>query len=182
MSEWASAFEAKSDQINAIDLIAGPQTFTIESLSHGTLEQPMNIHLAESPGKAYRPSRTMRRFMAKVWGGKPDLWIGRRLTLYRNPKIRFGKDEVGGIEISHVSGIDSAMTFVLPGAKGGRPKTYTAQPLQDAPPAAQAIPDDVRANAEKAASEGQLPAYKAWLKEQGAPEHIMQYINEMEAK
>lgn len=179
MDEWASALEAKSDQINAIDLIGGPQTFTIESVSHGTPEQPMNIHLVESPGKAYRPSRTMRRFMAKTWGWPPTTWAGKRLTLYRNPKIRFGKDEVGGIEISHVSDISSSMTFVLPGARGGRPKSYTAEPLVEAP---LTVPADVIQAATKAQSEGQLDVYKNWLVEHQAPTHIMQYINEMEAK
>lgn len=178
MDEWASALEAKSDQINAIDLIGGPQTFTIESVSHGSAEQPMNIHLVESPGKAYRPSRTMRRFMAKTWGWPPTTWAGKRLTLYRNPKIRFGKDEVGGIEISHVSDISSSMTFVLPGARGGRPKTYTAEPLVEAP---LEVPADVIETATKAHAEGNLEAYKQWLVENNAPQHIIQAVEKIGA-
>ncbi|TAP26828.1 hypothetical protein [Arthrobacter sp. S41] len=126
--DWSTAFDAKSDQLNAIDLITGPRTFTIESISKGNSDQPMNIHLVDLPGRAYRPSLTMRRFMAKVWG-RVDNWIGKQLTLYRNPEIRFGKDKVGGIEISHVSGIEKPMTFLLPGARGARFKNYKAEPL-----------------------------------------------------
>jgi len=179
MDEWASALEAKSDQINAIDLIGGPQTFTIESVSHGTPEQPMNIHLVESPGKAYRPSRTMRRFMAKTWGWPPTTWAGKRLTIYRNPKTRFGKDEVGGIEISHVSDISAPMTFVLPGAKGARPKSWTAQPLVES---VQEVPADVIETATKAHAEGNLEAYKQWLVDNNAPQHIIQAVNEIGSK
>lgn len=179
MDEWASALEAKSDQINAIDLIGGPQTFTIESVSHGTPEQPMNIHLIESPGKAYRPSRTMRRFMAKTWGWPPTTWAGKRLTIYRNPKTRFGKDEVGGIEISHVSDISAPMTFVLPGAKGARPKSWTAQPLVESAPE---VPADVIETATKAHAEGNLEAYKQWLVDNNAPQHIIQAVNEIGSK
>lgn len=179
MDEWASALEAKSDQINAIDLIGGPQTFTIESVSHGTPEQPMNIHLVESPGKAYRPSRTMRRFMAETWGWPPTTWAGKRLTVYRNPKTRFGKDEVGGIEISHVSDISAPMTFVLPGAKGARPKSWTAQPLVESAPE---VPSDVIETATKAQAEGNLEAYKQWLVDNNAPQHIIQAVNEIGSK
>lgn len=178
MDEWASALEAKSDQINAIDLIGGPQTFTIESVTHGSADQPMNIHLVESPGKAYRPSRTMRRFMAKTWGWPPPSWVGKRLTLYRNPKIRFGKDEVGGIEISHVSDISSSMTFVLPGARGGRPKSYTAEPLAEAP---LTVPADVIETATKAHADGNLEAYKQWLVDNNAPQHIIQAVEKIGA-
>ncbi|MGX1809684.1 hypothetical protein ACWIGI_28520 [Nocardia sp. NPDC055321] len=35
----------KSDQIQADDLIAGPRTVTIESVSAGSVEQPVNIHV-----------------------------------------------------------------------------------------------------------------------------------------
>jgi succinate dehydrogenase / fumarate reductase, membrane anchor subunit len=36
-----------SDQLDAVDLLSGPRTFTIESVSKGNAEQPVQIHLAE---------------------------------------------------------------------------------------------------------------------------------------
>ena len=50
----------RSDQINAEDLLAGPQTFTIEKVTKGSSEQPINIHLAELPGRPWRTSKSMR--------------------------------------------------------------------------------------------------------------------------
>ena len=44
----------RSDQINADDLIAGPITVTITDAYPGGAEQPVDITLAETPGRAYR--------------------------------------------------------------------------------------------------------------------------------
>ena len=42
----------RSDQINADDLIAGPITVTITDAYPGGAEQPVDITLAETPGRA----------------------------------------------------------------------------------------------------------------------------------
>ena len=39
----------KSDQLDAVDLLSGPRTFTIERVSTHNAEQPFNFHLAEFP-------------------------------------------------------------------------------------------------------------------------------------
>ena len=57
-----------STQINADDLIASPITVTIESVSAGNAEQPVNINTIETPGRAYRPSKSMRRVLVAAWG------------------------------------------------------------------------------------------------------------------
>ena len=43
-----------SDQLDAVDLIGGPRTFTITKVSKGNAEQPVNVHLAEFP-RVWRP-------------------------------------------------------------------------------------------------------------------------------
>jgi hypothetical protein len=53
----------KSDQLNAEDLLTGPRTFTITEVRKGSLEQPVDIHLAEFPGRPFRPSKTVRRIL-----------------------------------------------------------------------------------------------------------------------
>ena len=40
------------------------------------------------------------------------------------------------------------------------------------------IPDDVKANTERALTEGTIVQYIAWLTENNAPAHILQYVNE----
>ena len=120
--------EARSDQINAADLIA-PRTITITDITKGTPEQPVNVTTAEyGPAKVYKPSKSMRRVLATVWGTDASVWIGRQLTIYCDPDITFGKDRVGGIRISHVSHIDKPADILLTVSRGKR-TTFTVQPL-----------------------------------------------------
>lgn len=126
----------KSDQVNADDLISGPVTVTIQEVVKGSIEQPVDVRLVEFPGRAYRPSKSMRRVMVMAWGPEAAAYTGRRLTLYRNPEITFGKDKVGGIEISHLSDLPKPLTVALTATRGKR-KSFTVQPLPDAPKPAQ---------------------------------------------
>lgn len=126
--DMTESIAPKSDQLNAEDLRTGPRTFTIENVTKGSQEQPFNFHLAEIPGRPYRPSKTMRRIMVAAWGKDPLAYIGKRLTLYRNPEITFGKTKVGGIEISHMTDVEKAKKIVLPVSKG-RYQTFVIEPL-----------------------------------------------------
>lgn len=131
--DLTASIAPKSDQINADDLISGPRTFTVERVTSGSTEQPFNIHLVENPGRPYRPSKSMRRVLVMAWGKDSDDWpTGGRVTLYRDPEVKFGRDEVGGIKISHLSHIDRPMTFALTEKRGSR-KPHTVQPLPHTP-------------------------------------------------
>jgi len=120
----------KSDQLNADDLMVTPVTVTIKDVQQGTLEQPVNVNLVEYPGRAYRPSKSMRRVMVAAWGPDTTTYAGHRMTLFRNPEIKFGADKVGGIEISHLSHIDAPLTVALTATRGKR-KNFTVQPMVD---------------------------------------------------
>lgn len=120
----------KSDQLNADDLMAGPVTVTIREVARGSAEQPVDVHLEEFPGRAYRPSKSMRRVLVLAWGPEASAYAGRRITLYRNPEITFGKDKVGGIEISHLSHLTKPLTVALTAMRGKR-KNFTVQPLAE---------------------------------------------------
>jgi len=124
----------KSDQLNADDLIAGPVTVTVQEVVQGTAEQPVDVRLVEFPGRAYRPSKSMRRVMVMAWGAEASTYAGRRITLFRNPEITFGRDKVGGIEISHLSNIDKPLTVALTATRGKR-KNFTVGPLAAPAPA-----------------------------------------------
>ena len=126
----------KSDQLNADDLMFNAVTVTIRDFTTGTSEQFWNYHLVEFPTRAYRPSKTMVRLMRRVWGEETDGHLGRRLTLFRNPEIMFGREKVGGIEISHMSHIDKPQTHRLTVARG-KTRTFTVTPLADATPTPQ---------------------------------------------
>ena len=117
-----------STQLNADDLMAGPITVTIKDVTAGSPEQPFNVNLVEYPGRAYRPSKSMRRVMVIAWGAESSAYTGRQLTLYRNPDIMFGGIKVGGIEISALSDIADTLTIPLTVTRGKR-KGFTVKPL-----------------------------------------------------
>ena len=120
----------KSDQLNADDLIAGPRTITITAVTKGTAEQPVNLVTKEfGDGRPYKPGLSMRRVIAAMWGTDAAAYIGRQLTLYRDDKIRFGGQEVGGIRISHASHIDRPHTVNITVTRGKR-APFTVQPLE----------------------------------------------------
>lgn len=120
----------RSDQANAEDFLTGPRTFQIEKVVAGTAEQPVEVHLVELPGRPYKPSKSMRRVMVVAWGAEASVYAGRRLTLFRNPDITFGKDRVGGIEISHLSDIAKPISVALTVTRGKR-KAFTVAPLAE---------------------------------------------------
>lgn len=136
----------RSDQINADDLIAGPRTFTIEKVTAGSAEQPVNIHLVEIPGRPYKPSKTMRRVLVQVWGKEADVYAGRQLTLYRDPDVKFGKDAVGGIKISHLSHMEKPWRGALTSTRGKK-AVHTVEPLVAATPTPVVTAEQVNAAA-----------------------------------
>jgi hypothetical protein len=132
----------RSDQINADDLIAGPITYTIREVIGGKAEQPFDFLLVETD-RAYRPSKTMRRVIVNAWGAEAARYAGRRLTLYREPSIKFGGQTVGGIRISHLSHIDGPVEVMAQTTRGKRER-FVVEPLPDAPPPAKARPETER--------------------------------------
>lgn len=126
--DMTASIVPKSDQLNADDLMTGPITVTIAKVSAGSAEQPVDVGLVEFPGRAFRPSKSMRRVMVAAWGAETSAYTGHRMTLYRDPSIRFGRDEVGGIRISHLSHIDKQLKLALTISRGKR-ETFTVEPL-----------------------------------------------------
>ena len=119
---------AKSDQWNADDLIGTSQTVTIDHWTKGSDEQPNNLHLVETPGRAYRPSKSMARVIVQAWGKESDNYAGKRLTLARDPNVKYAGQKVGGIVISHISDITKPLTIALTERRGLK-VPFTVQPL-----------------------------------------------------
>jgi hypothetical protein len=70
----------------------------------------------------------MLRVLIDAWGNDGQQYAGRRMTLYRDPDVVFGRNAVGGIRISHLSDIDKPHTSLITVTRGKR-KPYTVQPL-----------------------------------------------------
>lgn len=131
--DLSSTIAPKSDQLNADDLIAGPRTFTVEKVTQGNAEQPVNIYLIESPGRPWKPSKSMRRVLVSAWGPDGNTYAGRHVTLYRNPDIKFGGEQVGGIEISHMTDLKGPLKLALTVTRGKK-RAHTVQPLTSPEP------------------------------------------------
>lgn len=131
MVDMSQTIAPKSDQLNSDDLIGGPRTITITKVTgnEGNAEQPVNIFFEGDDGKPFRPCKSMRRVMVKVWGADASKYAGRAMTLYRDPKVKWGGMEVGGIRISHMTGIEKPETMALTETRSAR-KPYTVQPLR----------------------------------------------------
>lgn len=128
MNDMSSVIIPKSDQINADSLLAGPMTVTIREVQiRGGQEQPVNILLEETE-LAYRPCKSMSRVLVQAWGADAKAYVGRTLTLYRDPSVKWGGLEVGGIRISHMSHIDGKKVMQLTATKGQR-KPHVVMPL-----------------------------------------------------
>jgi hypothetical protein len=129
----SSTTEPRSDQQNFDDYAAGPRTVTISEVRAGSTEQPVELHLAEYPGRPYKPSKSMRRVLVAAWGSEAEAYVGRRLTLVGDPSVKFGGSTVGGIKIAALSNLDKRLTISLTVTKGKR-APHTVDPLPDAPP------------------------------------------------
>jgi len=177
--DMTESLAPKSDQLDAVDLLGGPRTFTIESVSKGNAEQPFNFHLAEFP-RVWRPGKSMRRVIVAAWGGKTSAYVGQRVTLYCDPSVEFGGAAVGGSRISHMSGIDKPLKVPLL-IKKGRSAMFTVQPLKDEPKPAPRPAEPVkdwRALADLAT--GDTDALRAlWIdaKANGADEETLTHIS-----
>lgn len=140
--DLTKAIIAKSDQLNAADLIGGPQTFTIAEVREGNADQPVSIFLKEWPGnRPFKPSKTVLRILSYAWGTETDDWPeGARMTLYRAAEVKWAGEEVGGIRVSHLSHIKGRLKIAL---KESQKKTvlWTVDPLPDAPTKPQPDPE-----------------------------------------
>jgi hypothetical protein len=128
----AKTVEPKSDQQNFDDYQSGPKTVTVSEVRKGSAEQPIEVHLVEYPGRPFKPSKSMRRVLLAAWGGEAVEWVGRKITLYGDPDVKFGGQAVGGIRISHMSHLERPVTINLTVTRGKR-APFTVQPLPVGP-------------------------------------------------
>ena len=122
----------KSNQLNSDDLITGPRTITITSVVAGNAEQPVAVHYDGDQGKPWYPAKSMRRVLVAAWGADASLYVGRSLTLFRDPEVSYGGIKVGGIRVSHLSHLDNPLSIALTVTRQKR-TPYKVLPLATAP-------------------------------------------------
>lgn len=126
--EVVQSVDPRSEQLNSDDLVAtGPITVTVAGVRRGTKEQPIQIDLVERD-RPFRPCKTVRRCLIALWSDAPSEWVGKRMTLYSDPEVVYGGVRVGGLRVSHASGIDAPKTLLLTKSRGKRSEVVI-QPL-----------------------------------------------------
>lgn len=130
MYDMTAVISPKSDQLNSEDLLAGPRTITIREvrISPGA-EQPIAVSFEGDDNKPWRPCKTTARLMVAGWGPDASKYTGRKMTLYRDPSVKWGGVATGGIRISHMSDLDAPLVMALAENKKNR-KVHTVQPLK----------------------------------------------------
>lgn len=122
----------KSDQLDAEDLRGGPVDVTVASVRKGpSADQPINFYLEEID-RPWRPTKIVRRLIMGIWGKDTETYSGKRLRLYRDPKVTFGGMAVGGIRVSHMSHLPNSGDVCVVNVMVGRGK-YEDFPVERLP-------------------------------------------------
>lgn len=124
--DFSDTIEPKSDQLGADDLLTGPITVTVTGVRRGDRDQPVAITIEGR--RPYLPCKSMRRVLIALWGVNGHAWVGRQMTLYRDPTVKWGGVEVGGIRISHLSHIDREASLALTVTRGKK-APFVVKPL-----------------------------------------------------
>jgi hypothetical protein len=85
--------------------------------------------------------------LADNWGKDVSVWVGRRVELFGDPNVYFGKEKRGGTRISRLSHISSRHTTLI-NPRGGKSAYWTVEPLPDVPasaPTPLSLPDRIEA-------------------------------------
>lgn len=141
----------KSDQLNAEQLLGGPMMLTITDVRIGSGEdQPVVLHYEGESGRPYKPCKTMRKVLIHAWGPNGRAWVGKSLQVYNDTAVKFGGEDVGGIRISHMSDIPSALKVSLTSTRGKKAK-YEIKPLKvESGPTLAAVLEAIKAAHNKA--------------------------------
>ena len=135
------ALAPTSDQLDAIELV-NPRTFTIDtgsSLGKRDQKTVAEIRLVGF-SRVWRPSKGMLDLLAACWGTDGKKWVGRRVTVYNDREVMFGRDKTGGVRISHLSDIDKARDVRIRASGAGRMQSWHVEPLPEVNPAAPLTP------------------------------------------
>lgn len=117
--DFLQTTQAKSDQINAADLLGGPLVCQITDIQMtGSADQPISIFVDAHP-QPWKPSKTSRRVLAACWAdAEPSEWVGRFVVLYNDPSVMWAGKAEGGIRCSHLSHISERKTIMVNSTRG----------------------------------------------------------------
>lgn len=117
--QFAGTTLAKSDQINAADLIGGSLVCQITDIRMtGAADQPIAIYVDAHP-QPWKPSKTSRRVLLACWPDTdPSDWVGRWIVLFNDESVMWAGKAEGGIRMSHASHIEREVVISVNATRG----------------------------------------------------------------
>jgi hypothetical protein len=114
MADVSQAMQAKSDQLNAVDIMGCEPIITIRDVVVRQGDQPVSIYFNGDNNRPWKPSKGMIRILAAAWGNESANWIGKSAQLYMDSSVIYAGKEVGGIRVRALSDINTnGMAFML---------------------------------------------------------------------
>lgn len=128
-----AAIAPRSDVMNAEDLLTGDRTFTVARAEVDmSKERPVSIWFEEFPaGRPFKPSVTVSRIFAKLWGEEESEYVGRKVTLYRDETVKWAGQAVGGIRVRAMSHIGKKAVSITLAESQNKRAPWTILPLAD---------------------------------------------------
>lgn len=106
MTDVTEAMAAKSDQLNAVDIMGCDRIIKITRVDVKKGEQPVSVYFEGDNGKPWKPSKGMIRILAGGWGVESSNWVSKHVQLHFEPSVKYAGQEVGGIRIAAMSDIN----------------------------------------------------------------------------
>lgn len=114
MADVSQAMQAKSDQLNAVDIMGCEPIITIRDVVVRQGDQPVSVYFNGDNNRPFKPSKGMIRILAAAWGNESQNWIGKSAQIYMDPDVTWAGEKVGGIRIRALSDINkNGMSFML---------------------------------------------------------------------
>lgn len=114
MADIRGTLEAKSDQLNATDIMGIDLVVRIRAVVVGSSkEQPVAVYFDGDNNRPWKPSKGMRRVLAAGWGWESDNWVGKSVKLHFDASVKYAGKEVGGIRVKAMSDIDQRGMVVV---------------------------------------------------------------------
>ena len=125
MTDVTFALAAKSDQLNAVDIIGVEPVIKIRKVEvKKTEQQPVWIYYEGDNNKPWKPCKGMLRVISGGWGPDSSKWVGRSIKIYFEPSVKYAGEEVGGIQIRAMSNIDQRGLHVTQAISRTKRKPY----------------------------------------------------------
>jgi hypothetical protein len=124
----SNAIKAKSDQLNASDLMGGPIVVRIDGAKRGNQDQPVIVEISGGH-MPWKPSKTALRALAYFLGTDTTAWSGRWIRLYRDARTLWAGKPVGGVMLSGIDSITKAETLTLAYSRG-KTNTHRVEPIK----------------------------------------------------